>query len=197
MKINTTLIERLAGYAAVVAIVACFIVLSFIGYAQKAHANPSFFDRSNGTNYLLTTGTTNPATTSPQYMTPGVATTTESWDTGHNIKSTKAMNSAVLQLAIKASTTAPTFFGTTTIAIRIEQSDNGIDWTFATSSLYATNNCEQIGGASACTASTSVAMRTIPVPVPLRFIRAIVGVNPGSANNAAVWMQFVGQSENN
>lgn len=185
MKFQNTLIERLAGYAAVFAILAAIVIVSF-SQPGKARANPSFFDRSTGTAA---------ATTSPQYMTAGLATTTESWDTGHSIKSTKAMNSAVLQLAIKSSTTVATLFGTTTLAVRIEVSDNGIDWSLSTSSTLQTTSTEQMG--NVFIAPSSVTMRTIPVSTPLRFIRALVGVNPGSSNNAGVWMQFVGQSENN
>ncbi len=186
MNLQHTLIQRLAVYAAVCAIFAAALVVVFSGTWNKAHANPSYFDRSSGTN--------GPATTTPNFMTAGTATTTETFDTGHGRGGSQALDSAVLQLGIRSSTTVATLYGTTTVSVRIEQSDNGIDWSFATSTLIQTG-IEQTGlGALVPAAMT---MRTIPLPTPLRFIRAIIGVAAGSSNNAGVWAQFVGKRENN
>ncbi len=187
MKFQNTLIERLAGYAAVVAIVVAFSFYLFATTATKAHANPSYFDRSAGTFSSPTTGL--------NFMTPGLATTTETFDTAHGRTGSLAMDSAVLQLAIKSSTTVTTQFGTTTLSLRIEQSDNCTDWSLATSSTLQTTQTEQVG--TLAVASTTYTMRTITVATPLRCVRALVGVQPGSSNNAGVWAQFVGKRENN
>ncbi len=201
---SLTLIKRLAGPFAVAAVFAVSLFFAF-SHAMPANANPSYFVRSQPSGS---------ATTSLNFMTVGNATSTLSWDTGSNTTcfqvgsttpsctaqtgTTQAMDSAVLQLFIRASTTPinTNSFGTTTLNVRIEQSDNGTDWSLSTSSILSTSLTEQMG--SNFIASTSATVRTITVSSPLlRYQRALVGVNPGSPNNAAVWMQFVGKRENN
>jgi hypothetical protein len=174
--------QSLIGSLLVAILVAAAILFT---HPTFGHANPSYFVRSNAV-----PGT---ATTSLKYMTVGTATTTITNDV--LASSLQAINVAVLQLAIKSSTTAPTLFGTTTLSIRIEQSDNNLDWTLSTSSTLQTTATEQVGDLAL--ASTTVTMRTISIPTTLRYVRAFVGVQPGSSNNAAVWGQFVGQRENN
>ena len=167
-----------------VAVAAILFALSF--RPSIGHANPFYFSLSTGTSA---------ATTTLNYMTVGTATTTETWKTID--ASNQALNSAVLLMAIKASTTCPNGcigFGTTTLSVRIEESMNGIDWAVATTSTLSTNIIEQV--ASGVVGSTSVVMRKITgIPTALQYIRAIVGVQPGSPNNAGIWMQFVGQRE--
>lgn len=168
--------------AIALASVIVFAVALFITGTGIANANPFYFSLSAGTSA---------ATTTLNYMTPGTATTTEMWKTTD--QSNQALNSAVLLLAIKSSSTVPTLFGTTTLSIRIEESMNGIDWAVATTSTLQTG-VEQVGSISI--ASTSVAMRKITsIPTSMVYLRAIVGVQPGSSNNAGVTMQFVGQRE--
>jgi hypothetical protein len=157
------------------------------GFAPLVHANPESFFRSSPVG-----ATTGAASTSPNYMTAGNATTTISFDSGSG--NTFALNTAIFNLGIKSSTTVNTLFGTTTLSFRIEESDNNIDWAVATSSTITTGTCEQVG--SNCTASTSMAYRQIEITRPLRYMRAVVGVNPGSSNNAGVWGQWVGRKEN-
>ncbi len=160
------------------------VTILFAVSTIKAHANPSFIAVSTGTSA---------SPTLPQYMTVGLATTTETWNT--QSQSTNALDSVVLLLGVRSSTTPSSAqFGTTTLSVRIEQSQDGTNWSLATSSTLQTGTCEQRG--SSCVASTSVAMFTLTgIPTSMQYLRAIVGVQPGSSNNGAAWMQFIGKRE--
>lgn len=154
-------------------------------FAAFVHANPSYFVRSTGTGATIDSLT--------YIATAGTATTTETWNTIQN--GGRAMNSAVLMLAIKSSTTVSTLFGTTTISIRIEQSDDNSNWVLATSSTIQTTTTEQIGGSFVST--TSPTLRTISVDTSLPYVRALIGLNPGTSNRAGIWARFVGKQETN
>lgn len=193
----------------VVAILALVLVAS-IG-AQRASAQPSQFSSGAVTSVL--------GTTSPQYMTPGTATTTLVYDSyqscgtnQNNGGNTWATNSATLLLDVNASSTGTRF------NVNFEYSQDCVNWYqdaftnvngYATSSTFITAIVPQYqylfasstsGGLGSTTANFGISglynrdTRALTFQTPTRAIRAIITV-PIGASNGSVWAQIIPKKE--
>lgn len=184
-----------------------FFVASLGGlflYASYAGANPMYFITSNGTAT---------ATSSPVYMTPGTATTTEYFDAG--IGTSQALNKAKLLVQFAGTSTA------SRLKIDLEYSHGvaGVNCTSdPTACDWYSNN---MSGQDAAVSTTTEAMvfngasfsfnfsstspggaggnattnkRIFSVDTPVRYVRAVASMPIGSFNGA-VWMRFVGERE--
>lgn len=169
-----------------------------VGGGTVAYANPSFFAPQ---------AITSVATSSPAFMTPGLATSTLVYDS-YNLNGTNqpvvndptSAQSATLAIQLSASSTA------SVLTIGIERSQDGIDWyqdnlnSLATSSLSDsitipstftwTFASSTIGGVS----NTGNRIgKLINVSTPTRYTRFIFSL---TGANGAVWAEVIPQKEN-
>lgn len=206
MKFQNTLIERLAGYAAVVAIL---VTCAFVFSTTSVHANPSYFVRANQTS-TVTTGPTTLATTTRTWQTGGMATSTITLNT--NIGTLQSVDSLTLKLYRLAAG------GTTQTNVQIEYSANcdavSPDWySAATTSAQIAASIPTgfftTGQASAKLtwqfASSTIGgspnvlnfdTLIIPVPIYERCVRAVM-TTPIGAASSSIYTEFVGKRENN
>lgn len=166
-------------------------------FSYVARANPSFFTRANSAVCGSYT-----ATTSVSYMTAGNATTTYTFDTGCGTAG--SADSAVFATQLTGSSTA------TVLNTIFEYSQDGVDWYSDTLSQGATTTPGQaLNTARSYTltfASSTVGgiggtgngrvYRTITVPTPTRYVRAIQSLAPASTNGA-IWSEFVSKRQAN
>lgn len=158
-----------------------------------AKANPSFFLQNQTV-----------ATTSPTFITAGVATSTSSFDLGAS--GAQGADSAVLLSCMTASST------NTQVAVAYEFSTDNQTW-FAnnlasSTSLnlytngYATNQnflwnfaSTSIGGGGQ--KGLTYDCRSFPMPTPTRYIRAILSMPTGNANSpgVAIWSNIVAKRQ--
>lgn len=185
--------------------------------ANFAHSNPNFFLVQN--NGIAVT-----ATTTVAYMTPGAATTTYYMNT--DLYASKGVNQLefVLQV-IGSSTPFASLTSTTTVNVAFEYAQsngdcitnpNACDWysdttgdiastTYSGLSITApkvhtlTLGTNTINGLPVAT--TSPTRRAIDVPMPTRYVRAVVTLptfNGAVLNtNGSVWGAFIAKKENN
>lgn len=152
-------------------------------------ANPSYFTRANG---ILCGSLT--ATTSPTFMTAGTATTTVTFDSG--CATSNSQDSSVLSMQLTASST------NTKLAVNFEYSQDNIDWYQSNLSAQATTTpVQDISTAQSYLwsfASTTPGlgapagtrqMKTIVVPTPTRYVRAVFTI-PSGSTNGAIWAEF-------
>lgn len=172
-------------------VITAAVVMMMFSFIKNTHANPSFFLRSQSAS----------ATTTVSYMTPGTATTTSpSFDTG--VGAAQGADSAVLLTRFVGSTSAAI------LNITLEYSQDNIDWYSDRLSAGATttqainitqsttysltaqgNNPGGIGGTASST------LRSIVVPTPTRYVRAVYSIPVGSTNGS-VWGEFVAKRQN-
>lgn len=167
-----------------------------------AEANPDqFLENSMGS-------AVNVASSSPAFMTPGTATSTNSFDTQSD--GALPAKSAVLFVALTGSTSA-------TIAnIAIEYSQNNNDWyqDFISGAATTSNNIAfgnpvkfTLNGATSSQAVignqktvTNTVYRAFEVNVPSRYVRAVITLASSTvitaANaNGSVWSNFIAKKE--
>ncbi len=173
----------------IVGLIIGLLVGGAAGYAMFTGANPAQFIKGTATGS---------ATTTVAYQTQGTGTTTPSLDSYTNGRTT-ALNNAQLLVQWVGSSTA------STLDIRIECSDDNIDWyqscsgggtatTTKFSLSYASSTA--IGGSgnrpktSYSGVTGEVNARAIDVDTPLRYTRAVISTPIGSLNNT-VWAQFI------
>lgn len=140
------------------------------------------------------------ATTTLVYMSPGLATTTLSYDSlsGDSVK----INTLNVAFQYTASNTAPT------LNVRFEDSQNGVDWYprstivgSATTSLmtapynnmsFVLSTTTDIGGSG----TNGRIHESFTVNAPMRWVRAIFSV-PQGTTNGGLWAQFIPTKETN
>lgn len=180
------------GSAMVLVLIAAFALF----YTVKA--NPSFF--------LAQSTSSSTATTTVTYMTPGTATTTLFLDLGAG--GAQGADSIVLLECLQASSTnttlntaaeysqdnvtwaqndlASTTGGVAQINVTLSQS---FTWTFASTTIgggLATSTGPGLAANSAC--------KIVSVPVPTRYIRAILTL-PAGSTNGAVWADWIAKRQ--
>lgn len=172
------------------------IILCLVGFFtvnQKAQANPSFFPV---TTYL--DGLTS-ATGTPKFMTPGLATSTLTYDTYTNGNPLKT-DSAVLLTRFAASSTnailninveysydgidyykdsLTSFMGTSTPFLTNIAPVNSFAWQFASSTVG-------VNPLTAVTGATST--KAINIVTPTRYVRVVYSLTGAGAN---IWAQMV------
>lgn len=158
---------------------------------QVVHANPSYF---------ITKPSASATTTAEAYMTPGVATSTLTFDLLSNTAA--SVDTAALLTCFNASSTATvlttnfeysqdnsTWYGSalTTLATStavMVVSTNSNQWTFASTTVGG-GNAEGLLGYSC---------KILSVPTPTRYVRAIQSV---TGNNGFVQSTFIAKQQNN
>lgn len=179
------------------------IAMTAFLFLSTAKANPSFFIRQNN-------GVSTTATTSPSYMSPGLATTTYYMDTG--AASANSTDSAVFTFFFTGSSTASTVnvafeyaspagdcIGTPTLC---EWYTDDLNFPTATTTqslmslttgrIYSLTFASTTVGGLIGTANRTT--RIVPVPTPTRYVRAVVTIPAGSLNGA-VWGEFVAKRQ--
>lgn len=165
-----------------------------LGGASFAFANPSYFATGASTN--------NAASTTPAYMTPGLATSTTPTYNAYGSSATQkfAANTAGLVQQFCASSTA------TVLNTSIEYSVDGIDWyrnfvfapsqtgtttiarvlttPFSLSQQFASSSLKglAVAGNNSCTYTATT------IPTPFQYIRVVSSLTGG---NGSVWNQLV------
>jgi hypothetical protein len=171
------------------------------GFAGIALANPSFFGTGVTTNSV--------ASSTPQYMTPGLATsTTPVYDayapTTSTIKTKTDVAGLLVQLT--SSTTPPT------LTMTVEYSQDNIDWyrsnTISADTVGTTTRVMNIAQANSYTATfASTTLQQIAptsansqretfaftIPTPFRYTRVVSSITGAAAN---VWVQLVPVKQN-
>ena len=175
--------------------IALLLAGSFGGYV---YANPSQFLRSYATDNCGVPV----ATTSVTYLTPGVSTSTPTFDT--QCDGGLSVDSASLLVYFNASSTG------STLVINFEYSDNGTDWfsnslndvsTSTPNNLNLNNaltwnfSSSTVGkGGQANADGRNYDSKIVNVKTPTRYVRAIIGM-PGGSLNGAVWTEFVAKKQ--
>lgn len=198
-----------ARYIGIGALMALMLTLVF-STVVTVKANPSFFLVQNN-------GLTTTATTSLTYMTAGTATsTTRVIDAGAG--GAQGADSGVLALQFTGSST-PTnaATATTTYNVTIEYARGGqgdcvanpticswySDNTFASSTVSQVISSPvvrqiQLGTqtlAGVLLSSSTPTAVLVNVPMPTRYARAVISIQPGSTNGA-VWAEFIDKRQN-
>lgn len=184
-------------YFAVGTSCALFALCWFGFFLSVAHANPSFFIRTQSAS----------ATTTVVAITPGIATTTLTYDTGNNAAG--SADSAALLVQFNGSSTL------SLLNANIEYSQDNIDWyiapvgqdfqAYATTTVaggaiqtiqypYASTTAAFSVGTPNGTATTS-SMRIVNLKTPTRYIRAVFTMPAGSLNGM-FWAEFIGKRQN-
>lgn len=192
-----------------------FALIALIASAMwysKADAQPSQFPSGSVTSVL--------GTTSPQYMTPGTATTTIVYDSfqicgtnQNNGGNTWATDSATLLLDVNASSTGTRFnvnleysqdcvnwysdastnvngFATTTTAVSLQLVPQYQYGFIASSTVGGIASSSNLGVAGLNNRDT----RAVTIQTPVRAVRAVITV-PLGASNGSVWAQIVPKKE--
>lgn len=171
------------------------VLVLALALAKTANANPLF---------LAPTAETATSTTSVSYLTPGVATSTITYDaytpsTNFNFYQYVPTKSALLLRFVGSSTLS-------TLAINFEYSNDGIDWyksllvdsnaqgtTSPVIDLSATYSyrwqfaSSTVGGVAQTASNSATSTRVMLVPTPTRFVRMITSITGG---NGSFWGQF-------
>lgn len=184
-------------------ILATLFVVALLAFATPAHANPTGLQRSNQT-----------ATTSVVYMTPGTATTTYYYDAGQG--NNFGADSAAFLVQLTGSSTPLSVLNVTMEYANpglngadCDVNPNACDWyrdtlypaPFGTTtptqtlSIPTSYNIAMasttVGGAAGIAPRTT---RIIAVPMPTRYVRAVLTLAIGGANGA-VWGEFTGKKQ--
>ena len=176
----------------------CFVigVVSLSFFSQEADANPD----------QILTKETAVATSTVTYITAGTATTTLTWDTQED--GGFSVHEATLNIMFAATNT------TSILNIQVQHSQNGTDWfpgapgnltAYATTSTpfdigtiqtvsyrFSSTTQNQLAVTNAGSATST---RSVRIPVPERYVRAVFSIDP-AGGNGAFWAQFVGKREN-
>lgn len=175
-------LKRNSNAVAAILIASVVLIIAFFAMALKAHANPSDLNLSNTT-----------ATTTVSYLTAAGASTTETYDTYQGgVGDPNASESAVLFTQYAASSSSAI------LAIRIQYSQNGIDWyddNLTASTLGTTTQPYNVGVANSFTwaaVNTATSSKAITIPTPTRFVRASYSV---TGANAAVYKVIIAKKE--
>lgn len=183
-----------------------YSLIGFLGLALFASfgvsyvkANPSFFIRAN----TVVCGTYT-ASSTPTFMSAGLATTSVTFDTG--CAAAGNVDSAILLAQLTASSTA------TTVNINYEYSQDGVDWyqsnlsnqgtttpvqSVTTPQSYGWTFASTTPGMGAPLASGTFAnrqMKAIEVRTPSRYVRAIFTM-PAGSTAGAVWAEFTAKRQ--
>lgn len=196
---------------------AIVIFVGVFGFTQTVKANPTLFTRFKN----IFAASSEVATTSPRFMTPGTATSTIYADSGQNESS---FQSSVLAVQVLASSTGsifnfrleyadetPTFncystptacdwYTDSTLQTGVGVStttDSGINY-IPTAQTYSWKYASTTEGCTTGSNITSVnrGCKLITVPTPTRYTRAVFWLPIGSTNGA-VWAAFIAKRENN
>lgn len=187
-------------------IAAIFVTAMSLFYVAKA--SPSYFIRANGG-----PGCTLTATTSVTYITPGTATSTYYFDTSCGGASNT--DSATLLAQFAGSSTA------SVLNIALEYAQGGgadctatptaCDWYQANNATLGTSSAATItnqqsytwtfssstqGQVTGTGPNTGRTLKSLNVPTPAKYVRAIFSMPTGSLNGA-VWSEFVGKRQSN
>lgn len=134
------------------------------------------------------------ATTSVKYMTPGAATTTTNVYDAYLDGTNEAANSAILLIQMTGSTTPfNASVATTTFNVALEYSQDNVDWYY--NGVFATST--QLGWETSngvLLSSTTPSKIFVNVPVPTRYLRAVISI-PNGSTNGAVYAQLVPAKE--
>ena len=163
------------------------LAVTFATDAIKVSANPSTF-----TNIQLTA-----ATTTPVFMSPGLATTTLTMDSQNT-----AYDNASLLIQVTGSGTPAT------LQWQYQFSSDGVDWYEETANLAASTATSTqetrtnvihswIHASTSGPFVSSVsprALKLVTVPTPTRFIRVVFYLPAGSPNGA-LWAQFTNKKQ--
>lgn len=183
-------------------VIAIFFTALFI-QSNLTNASPEFF--------LLPNAET--ATTTVNYMTPGTATTTiyfNSYASGN----TTGAKSATLNIQYTATNTASMLkwryeFARNTSGVDCTVRPTACDWYSETVDLGGTasttievRNFKEYSwlfasssqGAAGVATNNNRALKTISVPTPMQYVRAIFYV-PTGVSNGGVWASFVAKKE--
>lgn len=147
------------------AILVLAIAVGTLMYAYAAKADAADLNQTNTV-----------ATTTVAYLAPGLATSTQTYDSyAGGVGDPNASDSAVLLLQFAASSTS------SVLNINVQYSMNGIDWygdnLGAATSSTGINLPNVYAWTAAGTATTS---RAISIPTPVRFSRAVIGITGAS-----------------
>lgn len=130
-------------------------------YAFNATASAVDLNQSNAS-----------ATTTVTYLTPGTATSTQTYDSyGGGVGDPNASTNAVMLLQFAASSTS------SVLNINVQYSMNGIDW--YSDNLGAATSSTGINVQNSYTwtaAGTATSSKAITIPTPVRYSRAVIGI---------------------
>lgn len=154
----------------------------FLAFVYTVRANPSDLNLSNAV-----------ATTTVTYLTAAGASTTETYDSyGGGVGEPNASEKAVLFTNFAASSTS------SVLAIKVQYSQNGIDW-FDDNLMESTNSTTtplyNLGTSNSYTwtaIGTATSSKTITIPTPTRYVRAVYSV---TGANAAVYKVIIAKKE--
>lgn len=180
------------------ALIIIFVAFLLMAFAFTAHANPF---------YTGTKAQTSSATTTPAYLSPGIATSTLVYDSYEqngtnqpNSDNVTLPNVVAVALQGNASSTL------TTIAIACEFSDNNIDWyqneIYPASSTGALNLSVPATFSFVFSSTTVDGIQISPsryqklfeCPVPLRYVRAVI---TDTGAGASVWATIIPTKQRN
>lgn len=183
--------------------ISALMFLTAFGVFYTARANPSFFYRSTSASVATTTLT---------YITPGLATTTEIYDTGAGTAG--SIDTAILAVQFTGSSSPLSILN---IALEYSQGGDGLDCKTTPDSCDWYADRFSAGATSTQTISLNTPttytitfassssqgglgtaskrnLRILEVKTPARYVRAVFSVPPGSLNGA-VWKEFIGKRE--
>lgn len=183
-------------YIGIGSIVALLCLATF-GVFYTVKANPSFFVRGQSSTTDLTSATTGSA-----FMTAGTGTTTLSLDLG--LGSNQGADSAVLNIQFAGSSTSAT------LNADIQYSQDNTIW-YASSPAATSSPTQSISSvqtislpfasstisrAAVSNANSATTTRSIVVPTPTRYVRALFYL-PSGSTNGTVWAEFVAKRQAN
>ena len=169
----------------IVGAITMMIIASFFVLIGIVKANPSYF---------LQTVQTNTATSTLSFIATSTGSATLKFDSyyvdsGTPNGNTLKMNDAVLFVQTTASSTSSVY------SIALQYSQDGVDWYGDTSGQVISSSILDISTSTTykiTAASTTVALRSILVKTPTRYVRAVATV---TGANGSIWMQFVPNRE--
>lgn len=177
------------------ALIGVFLALGLS--VPHAHANPSFFARAQ--NGQSCSGAALVSTSTFNGIAIGSGTTTVNYcASGANF----AADSAVLDLQMSASTTAPS------VGVRIEHSYDGIDWygevpittnasttdaTFGEETVTFATSSVKVKGATGSGSASRIHL-SFPIATPTRFTRAVIY---GSTGSGSLYAEIVAKQQVN
>lgn len=183
-----------------------FLAASLFVAISQTHANPSFFIRSSNTSTTFPLATT----TTTYFNAGGLSTTTLTFDLG--VGAAQAADSASLTIQLTSTTSQPT------LNVDIQYSQDGVDWYASSLNLdyqingtttpsisnpqviqftFATSTINRSAAAANGTATSST-NRIVNIKTPVRYVRAVNYITPGTGSTAALlWEEFIAKRQSN